>query len=1656
MEAHLGNLGTKTNGWVDAIEKGTTRGIRSVRGSARLRSTMAKDVGCETVQERTLAVGTRVWVRVQAKSVGDPWRSGNVEHNLVAPGQMRVVLDDTNERMQVETSDVLPQNDEDVGTDDLIQLDYIHEPGVLHNLRSRYQLDFIYTYCGPILVAVNPMRRVPLYGAPAMAMYAGALQGQVKPHVYAVAEQAFRNMMEDGQPQSILIAGESGAGKTESAKYVMQYLAQKGTKKRSGKPTRGEMTYKTVEAQVLRSNPLLEAFGNAKTVRNDNSSRFGKYVELAFDQVGNIRGAKIRTYLLERTRVVDLAKSERSYHIFYQLCAEASPAQREKYKLHGGARSFRYLSQSQTYHLSASSDAEQFLETMEAMEAMGIPEHRKDSLLRTVAAVLHLGNITFVDSNDGLMEGAHLLDADAELHLGYAAELLGCSSHALFAALTQRVIEAHKEKIVKPLDAVAAIESRDSLAKTIYARLFDWLVGAINERLGSDDASGESHETKQRTISILDIYGFESFDQNSFEQLCINLANEKLQQQFNQQVFKREQEDYQNEGIDWSYIDFRDNQDVLDVIEAEPYGILSQIDEACRLPKTTHKDLCVSLYKHLKTHQRFEASDRRPDRFAINHYAGQVVYDSEHLLEKNKDYVVAEHTNLISQSNFDFLKDIFLLQEAQASTKSSFRLTSVGFQFKQQLNELMKALRKTQPHYIRCIKPNPQGEPGEFDSSYSLEQLRCGGVMEAVRIANQGFPARKHYLQFAARYGMLIPTSKFGPKTGWDERAAKSITRNVLQATGVDGWQLGHTRVFLKAGCLAVLESAVNERWTEAALLIQACWRCYKTKQWYLEVRRSTIRLQAGARALAARKKLQQLRTEKAVLSIQTYWRMLLDRRTFIHYKQDQSAIRIQSFVRMWLARQRYLKETEAGKRALERLRREEAAIVLQKYVRKRLAIVRAHKRKAKVQYVSRLQEENRLLRASVTELKISLEEKEAELTAIRSLSGSMPLSASTKASEPSALPPEELTPSPVLAEPTTLSAQQLEQEVETKEQLILELQTALTDQTREHEQLEKDHHLYQAELSTVRTQLAQREVEKESLLSRVKTLEEKISTEEEVKQRMVSLQEENAANEAKVLKLLVELDRVGTALEESKVAGQQERTRIQELQTQLEHESQNVDHWRATATDYEVKLADALCRLDILQNQMLEAKTPSSASTKKSTSKPKSAANFVHRSEVDRFVSAAFSRNAEIVYLEHGRSKNTPKLSTGGSSKAPAKVLLGVPYSAWLIADCLYTWSCRTAKPALPATGGFYDGTDEWLSVNGALNVVTSRVRRVASSGMLETQAYWLSVSISLEAFLAHKFTSSAESHTRRHLSSCRQLIRSLIARLAHLILSSVKSGLEPHLVACSQAKLDVENYGKAAVLNALPPSYKNEGALLDGEEDLLASPWENVVANLSTTLGIFQGKMVPPATIRFFFLRIFRFIDAELLNTLLMRRECCSTRNARSISAGIMMIEDWAKHKGEGWCGTDREISASLCHIEEAAHFLQVHKEDLSRAHRQGVHPAEFLGRVCPALTLTQVVQLTAHHHDDWLAPRSTSHATVALLADLRKAITAQQSCGKAECLLFDVEERLFGNVSDKEDEFPEPIQSSSNAILDKYGDIESECASKTVPQNFADVLV
>ncbi|WMV31941.1 hypothetical protein MTR67_025326, partial [Solanum verrucosum] len=527
----------------------------------------------------SLGAGSLVWVQ-------DPdvaWIDGEVSEVNGADIKVSCTSGKT---VVVKSCNLYPKDAEapPSGVDDMTKLAYLHEPGVLHNLKTRYDINEIYTYTGNILIAVNPFRRLPhLYDSHMMAQYKGAAFGELSPHPFAVADAAYRLMINEGVSQSILVSGESGAGKTESTKQLMRYLAYMGG--------RAEAEGRTVEQQVLESNPVLEAFGNAKTVRNNNSSRFGKFVEIQFDQRGRISGAAIRTYLLERSRVCQVSDPERNYHCFYMICA-APPKDIRRYKL-DNPQSFHYLNQSNCYQLDGVDDSKEYLATRRAMDVVGISSEEQDAIFRVVAAILHLGNIEFTKGKE--MDSSAPKDEKSWFHLRTAADLFMCDMKALEDSLCKRVIVTRGETITKWLDPEAAAISRDALAKIVYSRLFDWLVDKINNSIGQDPNS-------KSLIGVLDIYGFESFKTNrcltamnhtsdalyfcSFEQFCINLTNEKLQQHFNQHVFKMEQEEYTREEIDWSYIEFIDNKDILELIEKELYCQLYMVDLGYKLNVT--------------------------------------------------------------------------------------------------------------------------------------------------------------------------------------------------------------------------------------------------------------------------------------------------------------------------------------------------------------------------------------------------------------------------------------------------------------------------------------------------------------------------------------------------------------------------------------------------------------------------------------------------------------------------------------------------------------------------------------------------------------------------------------------------------------------------------------------------------------------------------------------------------------------------------------------------------------------------------------------------------------------------------------------------------------------------------------------------------------
>ncbi|XP_042045753.1 myosin-6-like [Salvia splendens] len=843
-----------------------------------------------------IAVGSHVWVEDPDES----WLDGEV---VQVNGQQITVNCTSGKTAVVNAANVHAQDLEapPEGVDDMTKLAYLHEPGVLYNLKCRYNMNEIYTYTGNILIAVNPFQRLPhLYNDNMMEKYKGMAIGELSPHPYAIADDAYRQMIKEDISQAILVSGESGAGKTESTKSLMTYLAYMGGS------VGVEGGKRTVEQQVLESSPVLEAFGNAKTVRNNNSSRFGKFVEIQFNNRGRISGAAIRTYLLERSRVCQLSDPERNYHCFYMLCA-APEKDVEKYKL-GNPRKFHYLNQSNCYELDGVDDSKEYLTTRRAMDIVGISDEEQDGIFRVVAAILHLGNIEFGKASD--IDASQPKDDQSRFHLKTVAELLMCDEQCLEDSLCKRVMVTRDETITKSLNATDAAVSRDALAKIVYSRLFDWLVDKINNSIGQDS-------TSKLLIGLLDIYGFESFNTNSFEQFCINLTNEKLQQHFNQHVFKMEQEEYTKEEIDWSYIEFVDNQDILDLIEKKPGGIIALLDEACMFPRSTHETFAEKLYQTFKDHKRFSKPKLSRTGFTICHYAGEVTYQTELFLDKNKDYVIFEHQNLLSNSSCTFVSSLFPPLPEESSKSSKF--SSIGSRFKQQLQSLLETLSATEPHYVRCIKPNNYLKPSIFENSNVLQQLRCGGVMEAIRISCAGYPTRKTFQEFINRFKILDPSASNG--------SCDEVTgcKKLLQKAALQGYQIGKTKVCLRAGQMAELDSVRNQVLGISAGVVQTKFRSFFAHKNFVILRTAAIQIQTLCRGQVARCIYECKRRKIAATTIQKGGRMFMFRKTFAIL--SSSAAVIQAGLRGMAARSELLFR-----------RRNTAAIRIQKHSKGYLA----------------------------------------------------------------------------------------------------------------------------------------------------------------------------------------------------------------------------------------------------------------------------------------------------------------------------------------------------------------------------------------------------------------------------------------------------------------------------------------------------------------------------------------------------------------------------------------------------------------------------------------------------------------------------------------------------------------------------------------------
>merc|ERR1719460_1426115 len=735
--------------------------------------------------------------------------------------EVEVEIQETSKKMLVSKDDMQKMNPPKYDKqEDMADLTCLNEASVLHNIKERYFSSLIYTYSGLFCVVVNPYKRLPIYTEKIIEIYKGKKRHEVPPHVFAITDIAYRSMLQDREDQSILCTGESGAGKTENTKKVIQYLAYVAASKPKGSshaPTSGEL-----EQQLLKANPILEAFGNAKTVKNDNSSRFGKFIRINFDASGYIAGANIETYLLEKARIIRQAGEERTFHIFYQLLMGASKEFKSQMLL-DDARNYTFMTKG-AVRVPGIEDVEEFQMTQNAMKVMGISDEDMGSIWRVISASLLFGNMEFKQERNS--DQATLPDNTVAQKV---AHLLGIQVTDLTKAFLKPRIKVGRDYVTKAQSKEQVEFAVEAIAKATYERLFKWIVTRINRSLDRTKRQGASF------IGILDIAGFEIFELNSFEQLCINYTNEKLQQLFNHTMFILEQEEYQREGIEWKFIDFGlDLQPTIDLIE-KPMGIMALVDEECWFPKATDKSFVEKLVTSHSAHPKFMKSDFRGEAdFSIMHYAGQVDYSAKKWLMKNMDPLNENVIQQLKVSQDPFIVNIWkdaeivgMAQQAMSDTQFGARtrkgmFRTVSQHYKDQLSKLMITLRNTNPNFVRCIIPNHEKRAGKINAKLVLDQLRCNGVLEGIRICRQGFPNRIPFQEFRQRYELLTPNVI--PKGFMD---GKKACEKMIEALELDPglFRIGQSKIFFRAGVLAHLEEERDLRITDLVVKFQAYCR---------------------------------------------------------------------------------------------------------------------------------------------------------------------------------------------------------------------------------------------------------------------------------------------------------------------------------------------------------------------------------------------------------------------------------------------------------------------------------------------------------------------------------------------------------------------------------------------------------------------------------------------------------------------------------------------------------------------------------------------------------------------------------------------------------------------------------------------------------------
>ncbi|XP_060553902.1 unconventional myosin-XV-like isoform X5 [Ruditapes philippinarum] len=772
------------------------------------------------------------------------------------------------------------EREEERGLEDMIKLDVLDERTILENLQARYKYDQIYTYCGSILVSVNPYHMFNIYGLDMVKRYEGQPIGSLPPHLFALASSSYGRMMKNTENQVIVISGESGSGKTEATKLIMQYLAAVN---KSGS--------NTITEQILEANPLLESFGNAKTIRNDNSSRFGKYIEVFF-KMGSIVGARTSEYLLEKSRIVTQAPEERNYHVFYELLAGLDDDRKKKLGLQQASKYF-YLNQScyddnnqgGSCTLSSRDDASNFRMLCDALHVLNFSKHEEETIHKILAAVLHTGNIYFkkilVDNHDTVEMGS-----TAEVK--WISHLLELSEDWLKQALTQKVTETRGDRVLTPYNIDQALDARDAISKALYSRLFTWLVERINLIVC------RSEREKSTSLAVLDIFGFEDFHVNSFEQLCINYANETLQFFFNQHVFRLEQKEYAKEKIDWTTIEYQDNQPVIDLIASKPAGILHILGDECNFPQATDGSFLEKCHFHHSDNGLYGKPRMSAPEFSIKHYAGKIKYNIVHFLEKNKDTLRSDVVELLCESKNKLIAQMFkdmrdrLITKTLSKTTGRFvtmkpRTPTVAANFCESLLSLIDTMSRCNPYFVRCLKPNNDKSPMTFERNVVLDQLRYTGMLETIRIRKLGFPIRVKFPHFIERYRCLLRGQRIHV-THLPTDVCLMIL-NTQHASFSHLYRIGATKVFMKEVFEHHLDMEARKIHLKAALYIQKFARMFLARRKFLLIHKKTVEIQAGIRMHLARKRFNVI--QHGIIQAQAQFRMYRERKKYLKTREE-------------------------------------------------------------------------------------------------------------------------------------------------------------------------------------------------------------------------------------------------------------------------------------------------------------------------------------------------------------------------------------------------------------------------------------------------------------------------------------------------------------------------------------------------------------------------------------------------------------------------------------------------------------------------------------------------------------------------------------------------------------------------------------------------